>query len=112
MPKMTPAEALATLTTMTDDDFPTIDPTQDIDETQAARLIEAGRKTVGRPSLTAPGTHSPQLTLRLPEAMNIRLNDAAMRTGRRRSDIAREALEQYLSPTRPSPHHDRITTTP
>lgn len=61
-----------------------------------AELVEAAR-TAGRPSLTAPGKHSPSVTVRLPESLNERLDAEALRTGRRRSAIVREALEARLA---------------
>jgi len=96
-PKMTPAQADAALATMTDADFPTATPDEWIDDATAARLVEAGRNRGGRPSLSAPGARSPQITLRLPESVNKRLTDVAARTGRRRSQIVRDALDAYLA---------------
>lgn len=96
-PKMTPDEADAALATMTDKDFPTADPSDWVTDEEATRLIKAGRRVGGRPSLTAPGKHSPQITLRLPESVNDRLDEVAARTGRRRSQIVREALDEYLA---------------
>jgi hypothetical protein len=94
---MTPEQADAALATMTEDDFATILPEESgITEEEIGRLVDAAHRMVGRPSLTAPGKHSPNLTLRLPENMNERLNDVAARTGRRRSQIVREALQEYL----------------
>ncbi|MCL1837743.1 MAG: ribbon-helix-helix protein, CopG family [Propionibacteriaceae bacterium] len=93
--------ATALLANMTDDDFPTIDPSQDITDEQYKQLVIDGReaysKAVGRPSLTAPGTHSPQVTLRLPESVNAQLSEVALRTGKRRSQIVRDALDEYLA---------------
>ncbi|MDR0626595.1 MAG: ribbon-helix-helix domain-containing protein [Bifidobacteriaceae bacterium] len=96
-PKMTPSAAARALAKLTDQDFPTVDVDQEVDEAQAVRLVEAGRRAAGRPSLTAPGTHSPQITLRLPAQLDAGLANAAARTGRRRSELVREALDQYLA---------------
>ncbi|MGJ3507765.1 ribbon-helix-helix protein, CopG family [Enemella sp. A6] len=60
-----------------------------------ADLIETAR--VGRPSLTAPGRHSPSITLRLPKELLDRLDEEVERTGRRRSEIIREALNDKLA---------------
>ncbi|WP_296138747.1 ribbon-helix-helix domain-containing protein [uncultured Tessaracoccus sp.] len=56
----------------------------------------AEARAVGRPSLSAPGVHSPSVTVRLPEELNAKLEQAAARTGKRRSQIVREALEALL----------------
>lgn len=54
-------------------------------------------RAAGRPSLTAPGVHSPSLTLRFPATTLARLDAEASRRGVRRSQIVREAVEAYLS---------------
>lgn len=56
----------------------------------------AEARNVGRPSLSAPGVHSPSVTVRLPEELNAKLDRAAASTGKRRSQIVREALEKVL----------------
>lgn len=50
----------------------------------------------GRPSLTAAGTHSPSLRIRLPQATRDALDAVADREGRRASDVVRDALDRYL----------------
>jgi len=97
-PRMTPEEALAALATMTEDDFPTVpEEEDDIDDAFVERFVEAGRRAVGRPSLTAPGKHSPQITIRIPESVNARVVDLASKTGRHRSQVVRDALDAYLA---------------
>ena len=96
---MTRAEALALLRAMTNHDFPTVDAAEEPDEAQVSRLVSAGRRTAGRPSLTGTGARSPQITVRLPQEVNDRLSQVASRTGRRRSEVVRDALELYLAPT-------------
>ena len=97
-PKMTREQALAALATMADDDFPTItDEESGISDAEVERLVSAAHRVAGRPSLTAPGKHSPQITLRLPEAVNEQLTVIAARTGRRRSQVVRDALDAYLA---------------
>lgn len=66
-------------------------------EARAAELASRAERRTGRPSLSAPGRHSPTLSLRLPEAVKARLEAAANAQGRRQSDIVREALEEYLA---------------
>ena len=58
-------------------------------------FVEAAR--AGRPSLSEPGAHSPSITLRLPRSLLARLDEEAARTGRRRSEIIREALKDRLA---------------
>jgi hypothetical protein len=94
---MTPEQARAAIAAMAEADFPTDH--DDIDDAAISRLVAAGRKAAaGRPSLTAPGARSPQITLRLPAQLCRRLDDACAQSGRRRSQVVREALETYLSP--------------
>ncbi len=95
-PRMTTEEADALLATMSDDDFPTATAEEDIDDAQAQRLIEAAHRALGRPSMTGPGRHSPNFTLRLPQDMKDRLAQVAQQQQRRESDVAREALARYL----------------
>lgn len=54
-------------------------------------------RSAGRPSLTAPGVHSPSVTVRLSRDLNARLDREVERTGKRRSDIIREALDATLA---------------
>jgi hypothetical protein len=54
-------------------------------------------KTVGRPSLTAPGKHSPTVTLRFSEAVNSRLAEIADKQGKPKSQVVRDAVDQYLT---------------
>lgn len=58
-------------------------------------FVEAATEAhvVGRPSLSASGAHAPSVTVRLPEELNAKLDRAAARTGERRAQIVREALE-------------------
>ncbi|MDR0990653.1 MAG: ribbon-helix-helix protein, CopG family [Propionibacteriaceae bacterium] len=72
-----------------------------ITEESNQRLVEEVHRTIGRPSLTGPGQHSPQLNLRLSEPVNARLVSLAERSGKRKSDIVREALIRYLDDTEP-----------
>lgn len=68
--------------------------TQDVVDELLAAAEEA--RPAGRPSLSAPGVHSPPVTIRLPESLNAKLQHEAERTGKRRSVIIREALEAAL----------------
>jgi Ribbon-helix-helix protein, copG family len=50
----------------------------------------------GRPSLTAPGVHSKARQVRLPDALDARLEQYAAAAHTSRSEVMRIALEQYL----------------
>ena len=60
----------------------------------AETLVKAG---VGRPSLTGPGTRSPEIKARVPEELRQRLATAARDRGTTSSTLIREALERYLA---------------
>ncbi|HCW41758.1 MAG TPA: CopG family transcriptional regulator, partial [Cutibacterium acnes] len=47
--------------------------------------------------LSSPGVRSPSVTVRLPQGLNAKLDHEAARTGKRRSEIVREALEAALA---------------
>ena len=64
-------------------------------EELAAEILErAGR---GRPSLSDPGTRSPQLRLSVPEELRARLTRRAEDEHRSVSHLVRDALEHYLA---------------
>lgn len=65
-------------------------------DSDVEQFITEAHRISGRPSLTGPGAHSPQLTFRIPETTFNELQGLAERTGKRRSEIVREALVQYL----------------
>jgi hypothetical protein len=96
--QMTTEQADACLATITDDDLTvmTIDD-ESISDGEVERLVEAAHKVTGRPSLTGPGQHSPNFTMRLSQAMKDRLKHVAQAQHRRESDVAREALDRYLT---------------
>ena len=108
-PRMTPEQARAALAAMTDEDFPTVpldevffEDGRPVTEASIDRLVDAAHAMMdarkGRPSLTTSGGRSPQVTTRLPLALNDRLNATARSTHRRRSQVVRDALEAYLAP--------------
>lgn len=66
-------------------------------EERAAELADEVRAKAGRPSLSAPGVHSPQLRFSVSQAMRDRLDAAAAAQGRPVSSIARDALDEYLA---------------
>jgi CTP:molybdopterin cytidylyltransferase MocA len=81
---------------MTAADFPTVSADEDVADDVVERLIAAAGR-VGRPSLTAPGTHSPMLNLRISQAMKADLERVAAIKGIRQSDVVREALDKWLN---------------
>lgn len=68
-------------------------------EDRAAELAQEVLHRVGRgrPSLTAPGQHSPQLRVSIPQQVHAELRQRADAEHRTVSDVAREALERYLA---------------
>ncbi len=61
----------------------------------AAEVLEkAGR---GRPSLSGGATHSPHVSFRVPRQIRDQAEEVARQQGRRVSDVARQALEEYLA---------------
>lgn len=56
-----------------------------------------GRAGRGRPSLTAPGQHSPQIRIRIPATTKDELDELAETTGRSTSDLVRQAIEELLA---------------
>lgn len=51
----------------------------------------------GRRSLTAPGTHSPHVSFRVPAELARRLDEQSTAEGVSRSALARRALAEYLT---------------
>lgn len=67
-----------------------------ITEARARRIAEDVFKSVGRPSLSAPRMHSPQVRVRVPENLRKKLVREAKRRGVTSSVLIREALERFL----------------
>jgi len=75
------------------------------DDTLAEELVAAADRyqdehpdlVVGRPSLTAPGRHSPHVSLRVPAELAARLDEQSAAEGVSRSTLVRRALAEYLS---------------
>ena len=70
-----------------------------ITERRAQQIAEdsLARAGVGRPSLTAPGTRSPEIKARVPAELRDRLAAAARDRGTTTSTLIREALERFLA---------------
>ncbi len=58
--------------------------------------IEEFGPYVGRPSLTAPAVHSPEVKARVPKSLKKRLEAEAKRRGKTPSVLIRQALEEFL----------------
>lgn len=67
--------------------------TEDVAEQIAAEVLTRA----GRPSLTGPGAHSPEIKARVPIELRDRLAEAARSRHTTASAIIREALEEYLA---------------
>ena len=68
-----------------------------IDERYAQQAVEDVHKHLGRPSLTAPGARSPQVSFRVRAEVRDAAKARAERQGMSVSELAREALERYLA---------------
>ena len=70
-----------------------------ITEDYARRAAEYDTEAVrrGRRSLTGGSIHSPRVSFRVPESLRTAAEEAAAREGKSVSELAREALEQYLA---------------
>lgn len=77
------------------DEVTTADGQRLTDEVVADLVAEV--RAAGRPSLTAPGERSPQVTLRLPANLLDRLDAEARRRGVRRSVVVRDVLTEHLA---------------
>jgi Ribbon-helix-helix protein, copG family len=63
----------------------------------AAGIGEDVRRAAGRPSLTGPGRHSPQVSARVAAELRDAAEQQARREGKSVSQLIRELLERYLS---------------
>jgi hypothetical protein len=70
-----------------------------LDTDYVERAVADVRSRRGRPSLSeeATGEPSPHVSFRVPEQTRRRLDEVARAEGRPASEIAREALDRYLS---------------
>jgi hypothetical protein len=63
----------------------------------AAQVVQDARRAAGRPSLTGPGKHSPQVSARVPAELRDAAERQAKREGKSVSQLIRELLERYLA---------------
>ena len=61
--------------------------------------IEEFGPYVGRPSLTAPAVHSPEIKARVPAPLKEKLDAAAQARGETPSALIRQAVEEFLAKT-------------
>ena len=64
---------------------------------EMVREIEEFGPYVGRPSLTAPAVHSPEVKARVPKTLKKKLEAEAQRRGQTPSVLIRQALEEFLA---------------
>jgi predicted transcriptional regulator len=67
------------------------------DDAAEDALRKVGR---GRPALGREGQKSPQVTFRLTPELRAQLEQRAATEGKKVSEVAREAVEQFLAPSR------------
>ncbi|GII75695.1 hypothetical protein Sru01_06770 [Sphaerisporangium rufum] len=67
-----------------------------IDQAYVDAAVDHVRRSVGRPSLSAPGEWSPQVTFRLTAEEKAAARALAERQGKTVSQLAREAFAQYI----------------
>jgi hypothetical protein len=63
----------------------------------AAQIVQDARRAAGRPSLTGPGKHSPQVSARVPAELRDAAERQARHEGKSVSQLIRELLERYLA---------------
>jgi hypothetical protein len=63
----------------------------------ATEIVADTRRAAGRPSLTGPGKHSPQVSARVPRELRDAAERQARREGKSVSQLIRELLERYLA---------------
>lgn len=68
-----------------------------VDAAYVRQAIEDVHAYAGRPSLTAPGERSPHVSFRVPAKIRAAAVRRAEREGKTVSELARDALAQYLS---------------
>lgn len=66
-------------------------------EAYGREVADRAARLRGRPSLTAPGEHSPKITVRVTPALKQEIAALAAREGRRPADVVRDALEEYVA---------------
>lgn len=68
-----------------------------VDAAYVRQAVEDVHAHVGRPSLSSPGERSPQVSFRVPAKIRAAAVRRAEREGKTVSEVARDALERYLS---------------
>lgn len=66
-------------------------------EADDLEVLEVTYSRGGRPSLSAPGAHSPRVDVRVPQGLKAALDRLAHAQHRSESELVREALEEYLT---------------
>lgn len=60
-------------------------------------IQESFVRGIGRPSLTAPTVHSPEIKARVPAPLKEKLEEAAQARGETPSALIRQAVEEFLA---------------
>ena len=68
-----------------------------ITEKRAEEIVQEVLNSVGRPSLTGPSRHSPEVKARVPEKLKVALDAEAKRRGQTPSALLRQVLEEFLA---------------
>jgi len=68
-----------------------------ITERRARVIAREVVNSVGRPSLTAPATHSPEVKARVPKKLKVALEKEAKRRGQTPSALLRQVLEEFFA---------------
>jgi|SRR5215831_9048821 len=97
-PRITPDTSIGPDVNLDQDDVRLADGTRLTAET-AAQIVQDARRAAGRPSLTGPGKHSPQVSARVPPELRDAAERQAKREGKSVSQLIRELLERYLAST-------------
>lgn len=63
----------------------------------ATQIVQDVHRAAGRPSLTGPGKHSPQVSVRVPPELRDAAEQQARHEGKSVSQLIRELLERYLA---------------
>lgn len=68
-----------------------------ITEKRAQEIAKEVINSVGRPSLTGPAMHSPEVKARVPKRLKVALEKEAERRGQTPSALLRQVLEEFLA---------------
>ncbi len=96
LPHVTPDTPIGPDVDLDHDDIRLADGTRLTPEV-VTQIVEDAHRAAGRPSLTGPGKHSPQVSARVPPELRDATEQQARREGKSVSQLIRELLERYLA---------------